>query len=159
MPPYFGPLSADEPTLKGLSKSEALSSIRRKIRQAIKHLAPPKPDRRLPRNPLHKVTGPWLYLGTGPWDRKHAGRWYQTVCILSHEFHSSTNFFFASAPPVILRSCNFSLHPLTSSIYKTLTSRTSLTCIAKFNYISMMRKMVPQLKPMDSRTETDDQGL
>jgi len=94
MPPYFGPLSADEPTLNGLSKYEALSSIRSKLRQAIKQVAPPKPDRRLPHNPRHKETGPWLCFGTGPWDHKHVGRWYQIVCFLNPRSHSSSNFFF-----------------------------------------------------------------
>jgi hypothetical protein len=84
MPPYFGPLSADETTLKGLSKYEALNSIRSNIRLAIKQLAPHKPDRQLPHNPLHKETGPWLCLGIGPGDQKHAGRWYQIVFFWNH---------------------------------------------------------------------------
>ena len=112
MPPYFGPLSADEPTLKGHSKNEALSLIRRKIRQAIKHLAPLKPDRRLPHNPLHKETGLWFYLGTAPWGRNHAGRWYQIVCILSHKSHSSTNFFCVVH---LLRSCDRAISHTTHS--------------------------------------------
>ena len=79
MPPYFG-LSA------GLSnlKNEALISIRSEIKRAIKQVAPPKPNRQPPHNPLHKETGPWLYLGTGPLDPKNAGRWYQIVCFLNH---------------------------------------------------------------------------
>ena len=88
MPPCFGPLSADEPTLKGLSKIEALKSIRSQIRGAIQHVTPPKPDKRPPHNPLHKETGPWLCLGLiGPGDHKHAGRWYQIVCFLNETSH------------------------------------------------------------------------
>ena len=104
MPPYFGPLSANEPTLKGLSKYEALKSIRSQIRWAIKQLqvAPPKPDRQLPHNPLHKETGPWFCLGTGPGDQKHVGRWYQIVCFLNHTSDSLNNYFVCSAKPVIL---------------------------------------------------------
>ena len=83
--PYFGPLSADEPTLQGLSKYEALKSIRGRIRQKIKEVAPPKPDKKLPRNPLHKPTGPWLCLGIGPGEgHRDAGRWYQIVRLFSH---------------------------------------------------------------------------
>ena len=57
MPLYFGPLSANEPALKGLPKYEALKLICSKIRHTIKQLAPPRPDRQ-PHNPLHKETGP-----------------------------------------------------------------------------------------------------
>ena len=93
MPQDFGPLSVDELTLKGFSKRDALRSIRSKIRQAIKPLTPPKPDRQLPHNPLHKETGPWLYLGIGPGGQKHAGRWYQIVGFLISTSHSSNKYF------------------------------------------------------------------
>lgn len=84
MPAHFGPLSADEPFLEGLSKNDALRSIRSKIRREIKQVAPAKPARRLPHNPLHKETGPWLCLGIGPGEQNHAGRWYQHVCFFNH---------------------------------------------------------------------------
>jgi hypothetical protein len=79
MAPYFGPLSANEPTLNGLSQHEALCSIRARIRQEIRQIAPAKPDRLPPHKPLHKETGPWLCLGIGPGDLRSAGRWYQMV--------------------------------------------------------------------------------
>ena len=93
MPPYFGPPSADEPTLMGLSKYEAFCLIHCQIKQAIKQLAPPKPDRQPPHDPFHKETGPWLCFGTGPFDQRHAGCWYQNVCFLDHTSHSLTNYF------------------------------------------------------------------
>jgi hypothetical protein len=91
--PYFGPLSADEPTLKGLSKREALTSIRGRIRQQIKEIAPPKPDKQFPHNPFHKETGPWLCLGIGPGGPKYAGCWYQIVRLFNHATCSSSNYF------------------------------------------------------------------
>ena len=84
MPAHFGPLSADEPFLEGLSKNDALRSICSKIQREIKQVAPAKPARRLPHNPLHKETGPWLCLGIGPGEQNHAGCWYQHVCFFNH---------------------------------------------------------------------------
>jgi hypothetical protein len=78
--PLFGPLSANDPALDGLSKLKALSSIRNRIRLLIKELAPPRPAAQPPHDPLCQETGPWLWLGTG--DRMHAARWYQTVRFL-----------------------------------------------------------------------------
>ena len=124
MPPYFSPLSADEPTLKGLSKYEALNLICCKIKHAIKQHAPPRPDRQLTHNPLYKETGPWLCLGTGPLDQKDAGHWYQIVCFLNHTSHhdSSSKCFPVSAQLATLQSCNFSPHALMNSIHKALSS-------------------------------------
>jgi len=76
---YFGPLTADDPTLMGLSKAEALKSIRGRIREQIQAVAPPKPDKQFPHDHLHKETGPRLSLGIGSGSPKYAGCWYQTV--------------------------------------------------------------------------------
>lgn len=50
--PVFGPLSANDPALDGLSKLEALSSIRNRIRPLIKELAPPRPIAQPPHDAL-----------------------------------------------------------------------------------------------------------
>ena len=78
--PFFGPLSANDPALDGLSKLEALSSICNRIRLLIKELAPTRPAAQPPQDPLCQETGPWVWLGVG--DRMHAARWYQTVRFL-----------------------------------------------------------------------------
>jgi hypothetical protein len=72
MRPYLGPLSA-----QGFTKYSAMGKIRREIRQALREIAPPIPEVQVVHEPSHKVTGPWLCVGTeGQLD---AGRWYLAV--------------------------------------------------------------------------------
>ncbi|KAF8955770.1 hypothetical protein BDZ97DRAFT_1926291 [Flammula alnicola] len=77
MPPYFGPLSAELPELKDLTKDEALVIIRGHIRRTVHQIAPAMPEFHLPHKRNHRETGPWLWIGTG--GQLDAGRWYQ-VC-------------------------------------------------------------------------------
>ena len=81
MSPYFGPLSADCIELRGLTKHEAMRKIRQEIRHAIREIVPPRPEFQLLHKQNHKVTGPWMCLGTeGQLD---AGRWYLAVCVFN----------------------------------------------------------------------------
>ena len=81
MSPDFGPVPAEHIDLRGLTKYKAMGKIRREIRRAVKEIAPQIPDFQLPHEANHKVTGPWLCVGTE--NQLDAGRWYQAVRVFN----------------------------------------------------------------------------
>ena len=77
MPPYFGPLSSEHIELQGLTKHKAMGKIHCEIRQEVCKIAPPIPEFQLLHKPSHKITGPWLCVGTE--SQLNTGHWYLAV--------------------------------------------------------------------------------
>jgi len=77
MPPHFGPLSAERIELTGLTKYIAMGKVCQEIRQEIRKIAPSIPEFQLLHKQSHKVTGPWLCVGTE--GQLNAGCWYLAV--------------------------------------------------------------------------------
>jgi hypothetical protein len=77
MPPYVGPLSSERIELQGLTKNEAMGKVRCEICREVCKIAPPIPEFQLLHKPRHRVTGPWLCVGTE--SQLNTGRWYLAV--------------------------------------------------------------------------------
>ena len=74
--PMNHPLAFVDPELTG-SIVEMRSQNEKRLRDAVKQVAPPRPSHQTPHHHNHAVTTPSLCLGTT--DPTRAGSWYQRV--------------------------------------------------------------------------------
>jgi hypothetical protein len=73
----FGPLSASDAEIAGLSKTAALKKIKTRLREYLLSISGKRPPRLNRHQKGHRECIPRLCLGGG--SRSNAGRWYQLV--------------------------------------------------------------------------------